>query len=252
MSNSSKNTTPTKTLTISFNLPIYPRQIKNWRGAFLQMAGWEDEQFHNHNNDPAKKADFHYRYPQIQYRIKDGKAAIFAINEGIPAIQKILATSDWNIEWEGKKRSLQIEDLRMNEHYIRTTTAPQKYRSHKWMALTEKNFEKWQACNSYLERVQLIEKLLTNHLLQGLWGMGWDSKERIQTNLLIINQILPVPYHQTKLLAFDIEFSTNILIPSGMAMGKAVSHGFGVIYPASKKQQRKLVEEHYKVEKLIK
>jgi hypothetical protein len=225
-----KNNTPTKTLTLSFNLPIYPRQIKNWRGAFLQMAGWEDEVFHNHDNG-AGKGDYHYRYPQIQYRIKNGKAAIFAINEGIPAIQKILATTDWKIEWEGESRSLQIEDLRMNEHYFRLVNKPKEYRVHKWMALTEKNYEKWQACDSYVARVQMIEKLLTNHLLQGLWGMGWASKERIQTNLLIINQISPVPYHRTQLLAFDVVFSSNVLIPSGMGIGKAVSHGFGVIYP---------------------
>lgn len=231
----SKSTQPTKSLTISFNLPIHPRQIKNWRGAFLQMAGWEDEIFHNHDNGKEKQ-DFHYRYPQIQYRIKHGKAAIFAINEGIPAVQKILATTDWNIEWEGEKRSLQIEDLRMEEHYFRVLNTHKKYRINKWMALTEDNYDKWQACNNYVERVQMIEKLLTNHLLQGLWGMGWDSNERIETNLLTINRIAPVPYHRIQLLAFDVEFSTNMLVPSGLGMGKAVSHGFGVVYPAGTKK----------------
>ena len=109
------------------------------------------------------------------------------------------------------------------------------------MALTEKNYGKWQAYNIYVERVQMIEKLLTNHLLQGLWGMGWDSKERIQTNLMTINRIAPVPYHRMQLLAFDVEFTTNMLVPSGLGMGKAVSHGFGVVYPVGTKRDSPLV-----------
>lgn len=224
--------TTTKSLLITFNLPIYTRQIRNWRGAFIEMAGWEDTLFHNHKS----KDEYHYRYPKIQYRVKGGKAAIFAIGDGVQALQQILATSNWQINWNGEVRSLQIEDLRMNEHYIRMLPEPKTYKLYKWLALNKENHARWQACEGIIERIALLEKLLGNHLVAGLWGLDYEPSERVVVKLQEIRHTQPVRYHEAKLLAFDIVFTSNILLPSGMAIGKGVSHGFGWTVPKTIKK----------------
>ena len=39
-------------------------------------------------------------------------------------------------------------------------------------------------------------------------------------------------YHDTELMAFDLCSRCNLLLPEDIALGKAVSHGFGVQWPA--------------------
>lgn len=239
-----------KTLHLSFDLPIYARQIKNWRGAFLQMAGWQDDIFHNHDNASAPQnttdqktlSKYHYRYPLIQYRVRQGKAAIFALNDGVPALQKTLAENDWNIEWEGQPCALQIEDLRMNEHALRMAAQPQRYKLFKWLALTGDSYEEWQTQRNMLQRVQLLEKKLQNHLIGLFLNLGWDWPERIEVNLELISKVQFIPVHGTKLCAFDVEFSTNVLLPPGIAIGKSVSRGFGSIVPLRTQHQQESFE----------
>lgn len=224
--NSNQKSGSIRSLTLSFNLPIYPRQIQNWRGAFLQMAGWEDELFHNHKNSQDKNG-YHYRYPLIQYRIQKGKAAIFAINDGVAALQKVLAKNDWVLEWQGEKVNLQIEDLRMNEHYLRTTKTDKKYKLFKWLALNQQNFEKWEACDGLKERVDLLEQILGSNLISLCKGLNWRPSQRIEVTIEEIRHSMPIKLHRASLLAFDIVYRTNVLLPEGIAIGKGVSHGFG-------------------------
>lgn len=124
--------------------------------------------------------DFHYRYPLIQYRVRYKKAAIFALGEGVQALQKVLATSDWQINWQGKPKTLQVEDLRMYATFIKTTPQLQTYKLYKWLALNQKNYALWQQCNGLIKRIQLLENVLRGHLLVALWGMGWREDVPIE------------------------------------------------------------------------
>ncbi|MEM8524989.1 MAG: CRISPR-associated endonuclease Cas6 [Bacteroidota bacterium] len=216
----------TRTLYLSFDLPLYTRQIPQWRGAFLEMAAWEDHLFHNHKGE-SEEGDFHYRYPLIQYRVRRKKAAIFAIGEGVQALQKVLATSDWQINWQGQTKTLQVEDLRMNSTLIKTTTQPQSYKLYKWLALNQKNYELWQKCNGLIERTQLLQNILRGHLLAALWGMRWREKVQIEVCIQEIRRSQTIPLKGIKHTTFDIVYTTNVQLPNHIALGKAVSRGFG-------------------------
>lgn len=230
-----------KTLTLSFDLPIYTRQIPNWRGAFIRMAGWQDELFHNHDNSkgeddsphprPSGQKKYHYRYPKIQYRVRQGKAAVFAINEGVTALQQVLANNDWNINWEGAPTALQIEDLRMNEHFLRTSPQIHRYKMFKWIALSNESYDQWLNHPNMIDRSRLLQKKLENHLIGLCKGLGWTWDKRIEANLELIRKVQPLSVHGVQLLAFDVEFSTNVILPSGIAFGKSVSLGFGWLVP---------------------
>jgi hypothetical protein len=168
-----------KSLSLSFSLPLYTRQIPQWRGAFNEMAGWEHDHFHNHRGDDG----YHYRYPRIQYRVRRGKAALFAVNEGVEALQQVLASSSWELNWQGEKVKLMVEDLRMNEHEIRLLSQPRTYKIFRYVALNEENYEKWRKADGYQERGHILETCLRNHLLSCLWGLGWEGEEEIRVRL---------------------------------------------------------------------
>ncbi len=236
LQNKFEDESPIRSLILSFHLPLYPRQIPQWRGAFIQMAGWEDDLFHNHRNSQEAN-EFHYRYPLIQYRVQRGKTTIFAINEGVEALQKVLADKDWILDWQGEKVHLQIEDLRMNEHYFRTLATPKRYKLFKWLALNQENYEKWQQCKGLKERVDLLERILGSNLIALFKGLDWRPAERIEVNIEEVRHSELVRLHEASLLAFNIVYSTNVLLPPGIAIGKGVSHGFGWQMPDRKRHQ---------------
>ncbi len=265
-----------RTLQVSFDLPIFPRQISQWRGAFVEFAGIENDLFHNHKNDeldlaaeleliessdqqPVSNAQqptpstpstfqpinlstrYHYRYPLIHYRMKRNHAAIFAINDGIEALQATLSSRSWRINWEGETRPLQITGMEMNEYYLRMLARPKTYRLYKWLALNEENYKAWLACGNLVERIQLLERILNSHLLAFARSVGWRLPERLEVSIQNIQQVSKVRCHHTPLLAFNVTYTANALLPPHIALGKAVSHGFGwqrpIRLPVASKQR---------------
>ena len=220
-----------RTLTLSFDLPIYARQIPNWRSAFIEMAGWQNDLFHNHNTTGIPKAQasskHHFRYPLVQYRMRDGKAALFAINEGADALQQVLASSDWKLNWQGETRQLKVEDFRMQEHYFRMLPQPKKYKLFKWVALNSDNFSKWQNCRNAAERAMLLENILAANLIVLFASFGWRLPERMDVCLDRILHESRIVNKDVSMLAFDVAFSCNVLLPPLMAIGKSVSKGYG-------------------------
>lgn len=214
---------PLKQLALTFNLPIYPRQIKQWRGAFIEMAGWTDDLFHNHKGEDG----YHYRYPLIQYRVMDKKAAIMAIGDGVEVLQKVLSDQDWEINWQGEKVRLQIHDLRMQEHALRWSRTPKTYRLFRYLPFKTENYERWKACTNLTERVNLLESIITGHLLGYARAMDWPVDETIKVDLQYIQLMEKVRYHETHLLAFNLTYSCNLALPEGIGLGRGISHGFG-------------------------
>ncbi len=224
MSVSNKNDKLVRTLSLCFDLPLHFNQIARWRGAFIEMAGRLDDRFHNHQDGAA---NFHYRYPIIQYRVWKGQAAIFAVNEGVSAVQKVLAVSSWNINWNGAQRPLLIKDLHMDDHYLKTLSSFRRYQLYKYLALNQENYKRWQRAADVGARIQLLERLLRNHLLSCLWGLGWESKEEISVKIQEIRRSQMTSFKGIKQLTFDLAYDANILLPPQIALGKAVSRGFG-------------------------
>lgn len=228
------NTTnpPLRLLTLTFTHPLYPRQIPQWRGAFIQMGGWENDLFHNHRGDEG----YHYRYPSIQYRQHKGHAAIFALNEGVDALQEVLATKDWQINWEGESRPLQIQDLRMHEHHLRMLPQPKEYKIFNWLPFNEQNYQNWRASTNLVERIQLLERILAANIIAFLASVRWHLPERLEVSIQHLQQAKKVRCHGTPMLAFNINFTCNLLLPHGIAFGRSVSHGFGWTKPVRVRQ----------------
>ncbi len=219
-----------ESMLITFQLPIYPRQISQWRGAFAEMAGWENDLLHNHTAAEA----YRYRYPLVQYRVRDGQAAVFALNDGISAVQKALFAGNWQCNWQGETRRLVMsQSPQVQQHLLQVGGAPQQYLLHKYLPFNQENYRLWQSLEGLVERVQLLETLLRNHLLAGIWGLGWNDDEEVVVRIQALRKTQLVSYHGQRLMAFDLVFSTNVDLPLGMGLGKAVSHGFGWMVPAA-------------------
>lgn len=215
------------TLSIVFDLPLQQRQISQWRGAFIEMAGRSYPLLHNHQEDGSTI----YQYPRVQYRIRNGKAAIFAIGEGVKCIQQVLAERSWVLNWQSKALKLAIHEMKHHDGALGIQDTMMRYHISNYLALNQENYQDWLQRESLLERIQILERLLRNHLLACMWGLGWESETELNVKLIELSDTKQLIYHSKSLMAFDLVFTSNAQIPAGIAAGKAVSFGFGNIQP---------------------
>ena len=230
-----------QTLTLTLSHPIRPNEVARWRGAFLETIGWEEELFHNHANKgyqgqgafsstQTKSSKLHYRYPLIQYFEQNRKGTIVGIQEGATALaQLIQRQSQLCIQWNGQDRYLQIESVQEQHHTFQMYSHPKTYHLHRWLALTQKNYLQWKKCHNLVERIQLLDRLLVNHLIALFKGLEWDWPERLEARLQFLHWAKPIRFKGQTLQAFEITFTANVDLPIGIGIGKGVSQGFGML-----------------------
>lgn len=216
-----------KTLTITFDLPLYPRQIPHFRGAIAELVGWDRDLFHNHQ-ESGKNIN---RYPLIQYRLRRRKASLFALEEGVEAIQPLLTYIGGLLPMEGREIPLRIDFLNAQEHTLHMTDQPRMYKAFKWLPFNDENYQRWLQCNNLSERVALMERILASQIIAFVAAMEYQLPRRLEVNLQHIQLMEKVKTFGVPMVAFNVTFSANIALPPEIAFGKAVSHGFGWTKP---------------------
>lgn len=224
---------PIATMRISFDMPLHPGQIKQWRGAVARTAGKNNDLFHNHKN--GKSDQYHYRYPQIQYRVVNGKAHIWAMNDGVEALRNWLMKDQPCIDINGLSIPIKIIQLEEKEYHLRQTTTPHHYRLMNYLPFTPDNYRKWQALDNLTDRIALLEDLLNGHLAALTQSQGYDLPRDLDLRIVNIRSMRPVKVHNYQRIAFNLLFRCPLVLPEQIGLGRSISYGFGVCQ-ATKKQ----------------
>jgi len=212
-------------LDLRFDLPVTYDQIPQWRGACAAWSGLEHDIFHNHEADGAVK----YRYPLVQYRRTRGAAAIFAVNEGIEAVSGLLQQNEWTVQWQNQPRALHLAQMQMDTQTLGLAAERRHYRIQRWLALNDDNYAEYRRLPTFRERLALLDRTLSANLLALCGGLGWRIPRRFEADITQVTQIQPAKAHNLEMIVFDVEFSTDLILPSGLGIGKSSSRGFGVL-----------------------
>ena len=105
-----------KVLTVAFDTTIQPWEMPLLRGAIAEKAEGHDL-FHNHKPDNG----FYYRYPLIQYKFHKKKPILFALNDGIEALQHYFQAADWSLQLKTRELPMFIQTIHLEEHEVRPT-----------------------------------------------------------------------------------------------------------------------------------
>ncbi|MEL7120917.1 MAG: CRISPR-associated endonuclease Cas6 [Bacteroidota bacterium] len=213
-----------KMLHAHFDLEITRRELVNWRGAISEVAGAEFDLFHNHKPDGS----FIYRYPRIQYRRFRNKAALLAINEGIDQLQSFLASREWVIRWKDEERQLKIEEIYPKQRRLLKTEDFHNYQILNWIALNQENYIEWKSLPGMVERIQYLEKILANNIIALAKGLSWTIPSKFKLQITNMDEGHKIYHKGTPLIAFDVTFRVDLMLADYLALGKAVSHGFGI------------------------
>jgi len=225
----------TTTLHLTLDLPLRDHQLRQFRGAMAELAGWENQHFHNHI-DAGRTTR---QAPLIQYRTVDGRASIFAIGEGVEQVRGLLRKTGQDFTMGGRSYTLRIRDLHERDLRVCTTPQPVKYKINSYLPFNKANFEQWKQTENLADRIALIERNITGHLLGLCQTLGYHVPDRLQVRISDLQNSYTLSCFGVPHIAFDLSYTVNLQLPDHIAIGKGGSLGFGIQQQYKTKTNRK-------------
>ena len=215
-----------RTLTVFYDTEIGYKEIPLFRGAVLKSLGDKaNVLYHNHTGENT----FRYSYPLIQYKRLNGKAAITCVEEGIELVGQLLFELPISILIGTREQNFRVEKISTKEVPFSMQDECISYRLHRWLPLNSKNYSLYQNTESLVERIKILERVLIGNILSFLKGVGIHLEEQLELHIINITDQRSATYKNVKLMAFDIEFKTNLCLPQYIGIGKNASVGCGVL-----------------------
>ncbi len=195
-----------------------PSMVRGYVGALFP----EYPLLHQHAGDRLV-----YAYPRVQYRVIDGVVSLFGIAEGAKVVAEVadafeeLHLGNGVYQVLGRSKICRDAELGWTDHYV-------KYRfMTPWVAFNEDNKRRFLELSTWRERKNLLNRILTGNCLSMTKSLGYFVEKRLFVHSFLEQE--KVSFKQIGMSAFSGVFQANIILPDFVALGKAVSHGNGVI-----------------------
>jgi len=215
-----------RTLTIMFDAEINSREIPLFRGAVINcMKGEADLLFHNH----MEEGKLRYGYPKIQYKRIGGKAAIVCVESGVDIIGQFFSEYDGKLtigehEIECKPRKIAPTNI-----IVQTWNSVFTYHITRWLPLNSKNYEHYKTIEGISERIAFLEDLMKANLLAMLKNLDIWLDNELLVKFTQISEPYLLSNKGVKMMAFNVDFKSNLSIPNNIGIGKNASIGYGTI-----------------------
>ncbi len=216
-----------KVLRVRFRFELARRDLGAFRGALVSHVGRSFDKFHNHA--PGAN-NYMYRYPLVQYRIEGRQAALIAFGEGVDDLRRLLDGPAPELWLHQRRVSLIVDDVAIDYYPLSASDSLLHYEVRDYLPLSQQNEREFRQLDEYT-RGDWMGRLLTNHLLAFAQGVGWRIEQRVRVELAGVRNLGTIRYKGAARPAFDVRFRTNLELPYGLGLGKAVAMGFGVTHP---------------------
>lgn len=213
---------------LRFDTPLKAAEIPRLRRIINTYIGGENDLFHNH----VSREKYHYRYPVVQYKSVEGKAALLGLGEdGCAAIAQLLQNERFLTIFRQGGMNAHLLAEQSTETLDLLDRPAYEYRIEDYIALNDRNLADWRQNPGLVFRAQLLERCLVGHCLKFASAISWQLPPRSLELNLLDYRATNVRSFDTNFLAFRIDFLSNIRLPEWIGLGKAVSHGFGSVLP---------------------
>ncbi|ADB41981.1 CRISPR-associated endonuclease Cas6 [Spirosoma linguale] len=222
--------------TVTFpEIALRTRDAHKLRGYFGELFKEHSPLLHNHleadmptDADGAVTVKFRYAYPLVQYKVLDQVPTLVGLGEGATLLTQLFL----------QMREVQIESqtFPVLSKHIRHERVPLglandliEYRFETlWMALNQENYRDYRRYAEVEQQAQL-KRVLTSQILALFreFDLWLEPHERIMVRLDV--QERTTQFKNQTMMAFTGSFLTNVILPDGIGLGKAVSRGFGTL-----------------------
>jgi len=171
-------------LTIDIETELRPHHAQKIRG-YMGKLFWGDPHAHNH----LQNGKLIYRYPRVQYKIVESMCLVIGFNEGIEIIMK--AFHDLSlVGLDGEAKEIKFKSLEKYSPSFSISQEKKKYAFFTpWVALNEKNYEKYQKLGSWAKRKALLEKILVGNIISMSKGLGYTVAGPIEVDILKLREV---------------------------------------------------------------
>ncbi|MCG2738050.1 MAG: hypothetical protein L6265_12060 [Thermoplasmatales archaeon] len=211
-----------KILTMTFkSTNKFEEGIESIRGFFASKFN-EFVPLHNHKFNRLV-----YGYPSIQYKMVDSKPLIMGINEGIDILINIFDKYD-NITLNNKSYQIIEKSITIRNQDFGLTKGIHFYEFvTPWLALNEKNFEKYLYAGDVDSKAEILRKVLIANLISMSKATGYTVPGKIQCDIDLMTKKEKFEYQD--FISCTGGFMVNFYIPDFLGIGKSVSKGHGTI-----------------------
>ncbi|TAD87438.1 MAG: hypothetical protein EAY75_06170, partial [Bacteroidetes bacterium] len=216
---------PIRTLLVTFANDIGSAPIAAFRGAVIEKVGRENPLFHNHLGDDQ----YIYKYPLIQYKKIGHQPGIFCMDEGVDDIHKLFGHRNWTIDLLGQPLTLKVDRLDMKTTNLNVWQKTFDYTLWNWQALNEANWNRYRTLESMVEKIGMLEKILTGNILSFAKGIGWQIDQPVKVVIRDVKLERNSRMKDITVRTFAVDFRCNVFLPDFMGLGKGVSKGFGTV-----------------------
>ena len=172
-----------------------------------------------------------YRYPMVQYRWAKTAGVIFAFGVGaeslinVPFLNTALRLGDKiyyvaDVQLDLFTHTFSISP-RLNRYFFRSP----------WLPFNQANYLRYQRLSSRQQQTER-DRIAVANILSALKGLDIFLTEHLYAGF-VFKQSRVCRYKDVSLLGFQGTLLTNVDLPSGFGIGKAVSHGYGWIERAN-------------------
>lgn len=215
-------------LKVRFAQNIFPYDIPKFRAAVIEKTDRIASLFHNHKSD----TEVLYRYPLIQYKVTQKKASIICLNAGTDDIHHLLQHRDMDLRIGDRTETFEVEQVDLHYHQVQCWNTLFEYSLLNWIALNQKSYKRYQELEGdEAAQIDLLTSNLKGNILSFAKGIDWWIEEQVQVEITKIKDIKHLPIHKNhkEVLAFTLNFKTNVSLPDFVGLGKRSSVGFGIV-----------------------
>ena len=217
-----------KITSIIFDQRIRTEDIGLFRGAILTLLP-DDPILHNHREDAVI-----YRYPLVQYKCIDGKAAIVGLGDGAELLEKELYVGD-ELSLKLGRRILQFTVAEKHTSYFNPdihSAEGFRYKIEGWFPLNQENHITYQETDRLTDRISMLDSRLTTNILAAhKKGMGHILENECIAYITDIDKISTAKHKGIEMLSFDVRIYSNTPLPLYCSLGKGSARGHGIVTP---------------------
>jgi len=193
------------------------------RGHFGNLFKEHSPLLHNH----LESGELIYRYPLVQYKILSGTPTLVGINEGADLLIQLFMKIK-KLEVNGISYPIGQKNIESNVVSTGISGDLHAYRFDTlWMALNQKNYATYIREDDE-QKSRHLKAVLVGNILSFYKAMGYKVPGPIMAKLNILAQ-KETYFKNNAMIAFEGDFVTNTLLPSGIGLGKQTARGFGTI-----------------------
>jgi len=192
------------------------------RGYFGQLFKERSELLHNHLGG----GEFRYEYPKVQYKVIERTPYLVGVEEGADLLRELFLKIK-ELKIDGTTYPVHQKNIEGRNRQVGITEQQKKYQFETlWMAMNQKNYERYKEADM-LEKRELLERILIGNCLSFFKSI--DHFVEHQINISGSFNEKSTRFKNNRMLAFEGMFTANVNLPDYIGLGKAVSRGFGTI-----------------------